>query len=180
MILPLRSLPILGILAFLALPLRADDHPGSSPDLRAGFYLMHDVCQRESQAHLVTLVKTTPKPVADYLDEISRAADDTLKVLRRLRQGDSSLRDAPNPLPPFEEATRAGIRADKQHEILFGTKGPAYVHAILLDQIEGANYVMHMAKVWSERDPDADRAATMRKVSARWQALRDEGTRLAF
>ncbi len=73
---------------------------------------------------------------------------------------------------------RASIKADKQHTLLFGSKGDAFALHLLFAQIEGTNYISHLAKVWAERDPDADRDATMRHMSARWLALREEGFRL--
>jgi hypothetical protein len=162
----------------VALP--AEVKPGSTADLQDGFFLLHDVCQKESQVSLITLVKTTPPDMASYVKRMAAEAKESVATLDRLSDGDRSLRDVRNPLPPFEEATRASIRADKQHQLLFGTKGPDFARTLLLTQIEAANYIIHLSKVWSERDPNADRAATMQKMSRHWQTLQDEGYRLLY
>jgi hypothetical protein len=175
----LRGLLAAGVFAGGCLFGKADDFAGSPPDLRAGFFLMHDVAHEETQVDIMNLIKTTPPDVGAYLKKVSEAAADTVHILDRFQNNDSSLQADHNPLPPFEIAVRAGIHADKEHELLFGTKGPGYVKAILLAQIEAANYLTHLAKSWAERDHDADRAATMRKVSARWEKLREEGVRLS-
>jgi hypothetical protein len=172
-----RGLCVLAALGFsLSMPARAAS--GSEHDLRVGFYLLHDVCNKETQVHLITLIKTTPARETDYVGRISRLADGTLAIVTRLEEGDSSLAMEDNPLPTFEQKVRSSIRADKQHQLLFGTSGPDFARALLVTQIEAANYILHIARNLAEEDTDADRAATLRKVSSRWLAIRNEGFRL--
>jgi hypothetical protein len=162
----------------LVLPVSAKPSAGSAEDLRDGFYLLHEVCHEETQVSLITLIKTTPPNVTDYVKRISSLAKESEATLDRLRDHDSSLRDAEDPLPPFERATRSSIRADKQHLLLFGSKGSTFAKRLIFTQIEASNYILHLSKVWADRDPDADRAATLRKMSAQWLKIREEGFRL--
>lgn len=160
------------------LPLQAATQPGSSADLRPGFFLLHEVCHEESQVHLIALVKTTPPDVVDFVDRVSKLADQSLATLDRLSAHDGSLRDTTDPLPSFERATRTSIRADKQHLLLWQSKGATFTRRLLFTQVEAANYIGHLTKVWAERDPDKDRDATMNRLSTRWFAMRQEAFRM--
>ena len=76
-------------------------------------------------------------------------------------------------LPQFEEDTRESIQGDKEHLLLFGTSGSAFVRAILVTQIEAGTYGMNLAKVLADAEPDTHRAAVVRKIGNRWEKLRD-------
>jgi hypothetical protein len=160
------------------LPVAADPVPVSAADLRVGFYLLHDVCQQETQVDMLAIIKTTPPDVAAYVKRISHVADDTLATIEGLEKADPSLKIDRNPLPLFEQTVRSDIRADKQHQLLFGTSGPHFARALLVAQIEAAAYILHMAEVLAREDKDAGRAATLQKISTQWLALRTEGFRL--
>jgi len=163
------------LMGFLLLGSSLPGKAAPPSNLQVGFYLLHDVCHEESQVHLITMVKTTPGDLTDYVNHISRTADQTLAVIERLEKDDPSLRLDNNPLPPFEQEVRGSIRADKQHQLLFGVSGPSFTRALLLTQIEATNYILHIAKVLAGEDTDADRAHTLRKISGRWLTLRDRG-----
>jgi hypothetical protein len=163
------------LLAGLACPVRAAAPAGSETNLRDGFFLLQDVCQRESKVHWISWIKTTPPGIVDYAKEISSAADDTLATMTRLEKGDSSLVPGANPLPPIEQEVRAGIREDKQHALLFGTSGSDYVRALLIDQIEASTYIMHLAQAMGHEAPDADQAKALLGISNRWTKIRQEG-----
>ena len=172
------GLSALVALAMLAGPARGDTAPGSTQDLRAGFFLLHQVCDQESQVDMLNIIKTTPPEVADYVKRVSGLAKESVATLDRFADHDSSLQDAANPLPPFEQATRQNIQDEKQHQLLFGTKGNTYARRLLFSQIQAANYIVNLSKTWAERDPNADRDAAMRKISERWAKIRDEGFRM--
>jgi hypothetical protein len=172
------GLPVPIALALLICPTRGDTTPGSTQDLRAGFFLLHQVCHQESQVDMLNIIKTTPPEVADYVKHVSGVAKESLATLDRFSDHDSSLQDTTDPLPPFEQATRKNIQDEKEHSLLFGTKGATYARRLLFSQVQAANYIVNLAQTWAERDPDADRAASMRKISARWTKIRDEGFRL--
>ncbi len=151
---------------------------GAESNLRDGFFLLQDVSQREAWVGLITFVKTSPPELADYAKKISVAADQTLAVVDRAEKADSSVQGDSNPLPAIERDARQSIREDKQDQLLFGTKGPAFARAFLLAQIEAATYITHLAKVMAAEDPNAARARALQKISDRWLQLRNEGFRL--
>jgi hypothetical protein len=165
-------------LVTLACPARADTDSGSKQDLRAGFFLLHQVCDQESQVDMLNIIKTTPPDVGDYVKRVSGLAKESLATLDRFADHDSSLEDTTNPLPVFEQAARKNIEAEKEHQLLFGTKGNLYARRLLFSQVQAATYIVNLSKTWTERDPDADRAAAMRKMSAQWTKIREEGFRL--
>jgi len=172
---------LLALIALAALnyPARGDTTaPGSRQDLRAGFFLLHQVCDQESQVDMLNIIKTTPPEVGDYVKRVSGLAKETLATLDRFADHDSSLQDTTDPLPPFEQATRKNIEAEKEHSLLFGTKGKTYARRLLFSQIQAATYIVNLSQTWSERDPDADRDVTMRRMSERWAKIREEGFRL--
>jgi len=166
------------VLAALSGPARGDTAPGSTQDLRAGFFLLHKVCDQESQVDLLNIVKTTPPEVGDYVKRVSGLAKESLATLDRFADHDSSLQKTTDPLPPFEQATRKNIEAQKEHSLLFGSKGGTYARRLLFSQVQAANYIVNLSQTWAERDPNADREATMRKMCARWTKIREEGFRL--
>jgi hypothetical protein len=165
-------------LAILACPALGDTAPGSTQDLRAGFFLLHQVCDQESQVDLLNIIKTTPPEVGDYVKRVSNLAKESLATLDRFADHDSSLQDTTDPLPPFEQATRQNIQDEKQHQLLFGTKGGTYARRLLFSQVQAAAYIVNLSKTWAERDPNARRDAAMQKMSARWTKIREEGFRL--
>jgi hypothetical protein len=169
-----------GLLALIALasPVRGDTASGSTQDLRAGFFLLHQVCHQESQVDILNIIKTTPPEVADYVKRVSGLAKESLATLDRFANHDSSLQNTTDPLPLFEQATRKNIQDEKEHSLLFGTKGGTYARRLLFAQVQAANYIANLAQTWAERDPDADRDAAMRKMSGRWTKIREEGFRL--
>jgi hypothetical protein len=159
-------------------PARADTAPGSKDDLRAGFFLLHKVCDQESQVDMLNIIKTTPPEVADYVKRVSALAKQSTATLERFADHDFSLQDTTNPLPAFEQAARLNIQDEKQHQLLFGTKGKTYARRLLFSQIQAATYIVNLSKAWAERDPDAGRDEAMRKMSAQWAKIREEGFRL--
>ena len=156
----------------LAAPVRASD---SGKDMRDGFFLLHDVCHEESQVHFITIMKTTPPWLVDYVTRISKLADDTLDILDEMEDHDPSLKSDDSPLPPFERAVRASIRDQKRHDLLFGTKDAAFSRALILTQLDASNYIANMAKVLAADDQDDARARKLDKISSHWAAIRSEG-----
>ena len=147
------------------------------PQIQDGFFLLQDTCEREKQLHLLPFLKTTPPDIARYLDEISSAANSTIVTLNRLKSGDHSLDRESNPLPIVEQQVRTSFTKAAQEKVLFGTKGPDYVRALLVDQLQETIYIGNLAKVMSEDDKDADRADSFRALATKWFEIRDEGYR---
>jgi hypothetical protein len=158
--------------------LLAEPNVSTQRDLQVGFFLLHEVCHEESPLHFITLVKTTPKEVADFLGRISREADASVETIDAMEARDKSLVIEKNPLPDMELSVRKSIREDKQHQLLFGTSGPAFARALIVTQIEASNYIAHLSKVLAEEDPSPGRAKSLRDLSAKWLSLRDEAYRL--
>jgi hypothetical protein len=146
--------------------------------LTNGYGLLHHLCEQEEPLDMILIVKTAPKDVADFAHEVSRAAHANAALLEDLQDHDKSLRFDQPGLPQFEEDTRTSIRADKQHMLLFGTTNAAFARALLVTQIEAGTYGMNLAKVLADAEPDARRAAVVRKVSASFEKIRDKAYRL--
>jgi hypothetical protein len=174
----MKSLPGVTVAAFLLLlaPLRADDH--GQHYLNNGYSLLHDLCDQEKQLDMILIVKTTPKDVADFAHEVSKAAKENLDLLEDLQDHDKAIRFDQGGLPQFEIDTRAAIKADKQHRLLFGTTDSAFARTLLVSQIEAGTYGANLAKVLADTEPNAHRAAVLQKISARWGKLRDKAYRL--
>jgi hypothetical protein len=166
-----------GCLAVLLLvaPVRADD---SQAYLNNGYSLLHNLCDQEKSVELILVVKTTPKDVADFAHEVSKSAGNDLDLLDDLRDHDKAIRFDRGGLPQFELDTRASIKADKQHMLLFGTTNSAFARALLVTQIEAGSYGMNLAKVLAGAEPNPHRAAVLQKISSRWEKLRDKAYRL--
>ena len=160
-----------GLALCLANTLRADDHDARY--ITNGYSLLYKLCDQEKPVDMILIVKTTPKEIADYLHEVSKSAKEDLSLLDDLHDRDHAVRFNDPGLPQFEEDTRDSIRDDKQHLLLFGTKDSAFVRALLITQIEAGTYGMNLAKVLADAEPNAKRAAVVRKISQRWEKIRD-------
>jgi len=162
---------MLAALALLALPLRAADD--EAVYRTNGYSLLYQLCNQEKPVDMILIVKTTPKEIADYLHQVSASAREDVAWLDELREHDKTLRFNQGGLPPFEQDTRGSIQDDKEHLLLFGSKGNAFVRALLVTQIEAGTYGMNLAKVLAKSEPDEKRAAVVRKIGDRWEKLRD-------
>jgi hypothetical protein len=161
----------LAALAVLVPSARADDTHARY--LTNGYSLLHKLCDQEKQVDMILMVKTTPKEIADYLHQVSASAKQDESWLDQLQDQDKSLNFEDDGLPRFEKDTRSSIQDDKEHLLLFGTSNSAFVRAFLVSQIEAGTYGMNLAKVLADAEPDAHRAGVVRKISARWEKLRD-------
>jgi hypothetical protein len=161
----------LAILLSLVLPLRADDDQAAY--LTNGYSLLHGLCGQEGQLDMILIVKTTPPEIADYLHQVSASAKQDTKWLDELQDHDKDLIFGRTGLPPFEKDTRASIQDDKEHMLLFGTSGSAFVRALLVSQTEAGTYGMNLAKVLAAAEPNEQRAAVVRKIGKRWKKIRD-------
>ncbi len=146
--------------------------------LTNGYSLLRHLCEQEKPLDLILTVKTTPKDVADFAHEVSRTVKVDADLLDDLQEHDKSLRFDQPGLPAFEKDTRASIRADKQHMLLFGTTNASFARALLVAQTEAGTYGMNIAKVLADAEPDAHRAAVVRKVGASFEKIRDKAYRL--
>lgn len=146
--------------------------------LNGGYYLLHHLCENESNLPLLLAVKHAPPDIVDYADKISKTAKESLIVLNRMQEGDRHLKFDKNPLPSIEQDVRESIHDDKQHQLLFGTTGSEFVHALLVSQVEASTYALNLAKVLADQEKDSDRVAMLQRISAKWLALRDESYHL--
>jgi hypothetical protein len=162
---------MLAAVVFLALPLRAADDGAAYRT--NGYSLLYKLCDQEKPVDMILIVKTTPKEIADYLHQVSASARQDVAWLDDLQEHDKGLTFDQSGLPPFEEATRASIQDSKEHLLLFGSSGSAFVRALLVTQIEAGTYATNLAKVLANSEPDEKRAAVVRKIGARWEKLRD-------
>ena len=166
----LRCTALLALVA-ATLPLHADDH--GTHYRTNGYSLLYKLCEQERPLDLILMVKTTPKEIADYLHTVSASAKDDVNMLDQLKEHDKALNFDDRGLPQFEEDTRASIKADKQHMLLFGTKDNAFARALLETQIEAGTYGMNLAKVLIATEPNAHRADVVRKIGDHWEKSRD-------
>ena len=174
-----RVLPLSFLLLGAATPaVYASQGSGPEVEVRDGFFLVLDTCTREQKLHFLPIVKTTPPEVSDYLKQISVAADETIKTIHHLQETDGSLRTEKSPLPVIEQKARKLFIGAAQQNVIFGTKGPDYVRALLVDQIQESVYIGSVARVTSDADTDTDRAKTVSKIANRWLKLRDRGYHL--
>jgi hypothetical protein len=162
---------MLAALVLLALPLRAADD--EAVYRTNGYSLLYKLCNQEKPVDMILIVKTTPKEIVDYLHQVSASARQDAAWLDELREHDKALTFDQPGLPPFEQDTRGSIQDDKEHLLLFGSKGSAFVRALLVTQIEAGTYGMNLAKVLAASEPVEKRAAVVRKIGDRWEKLRD-------
>jgi hypothetical protein len=176
----MKSLLLAAVTGALLLAPRLGSADESQRDLNNGYSLMHHLCEQEKQVDLILIVKTTPKPVADFAHEVSKNAGDYLAILDHMAADDPAIHfDVPG-LPPIETETRASIKSDKQHTLLFGTTGSNFAKALLVTQIEAGTYGMNMCKVLADEEPNGHRATQLRRISDGWEKLRNKAYALLY
>ena len=118
---------------------RADEAAGYHKNLNGGYFLLHKLYRDDSQVPLLLDLKTAPPEIKNFADKISRTAKEGLATLDRMRAADAKMDWDKNPLPKIEQDVRDSIQGEKQHQLLFGTKGPDFVRALLVSQSEATN-----------------------------------------
>jgi hypothetical protein len=136
-------------------------------DRNGGYYLLHDLLDQEADVDKIMLVKNAPPEIGHFTKTISALASESLATLDKLKSQDSTLNFDKNPLPAIEIEVRKSITDDKEHQLLFGTKGPAFVRALLVSQIQAGNYAKHLAKVLAQHESGDTRAA-LEKMADQW------------
>jgi hypothetical protein len=165
-----------GVLA--AVPARGDDTISLQAKLNGGYFLFHHLASDESQVPLLMIVKHVSPGIKEFADDIGKEAKKSLVVLDRFQADDAAIRFDRDPLPQIELDTRASIKADKQHQLLFGTSDSEFARAFLVSQIEASSYGIHLSKVLGEQETSPARAEKLRRLSAEWMALRDHAFQL--
>ena len=157
-----------GLVACSGISSAADNALSAEQQKRnGGYYLLHDLLGQESNVDKIMLAKDAPEEIGRYTKTISALADESLATLDKLQAEDRTMRFDKNPLPDIEIEVRSSIKDDKQHQLLFGTKGPAFVRALLVSQIDAADYAKHLAKVLAQHE-SGDTRTTLEKMSEKW------------
>ena len=153
----------------------AGDAPDSSRQAKLddGYSLLYKLMNDEKQVELILMVKTTPPKVGAFIKRISEQARDDVDLLDRFHTHDPHLRFDKVSLPQVELDVRASIRAEKQHNLLYGQTGDDFARYLLITQIEASSYASNLAKVLAATDPNAARVRALSKMAARWGTIRD-------
>ena len=142
--------------------------------LNDGYFLLYQLADNEDQLPLLFTVKHAPPELVDYAKQISRMAKETMADIERMQDKDHAIKFDHNPLPAMEQDTRASIKGDKQHQLLFGTTDAEFVRALLVSQIEASTYATNLAKVLADQETNPDRVKTLQHISAKWMKLRNQ------
>ena len=171
-------LSIFMMLVVALVPVGADEGQRASTGLNGGYYLLHHLAKDESNVPMLMMVKHAPRDITQFSDDIGKVAKKSLAALDRFQDNDSSLRVDENPLPAIEQSVRDSIKADKQHQLLFGTSDTEFVRAFLVSQIEATTYAVHLNKVMADQETNPARAKTLRNLSNDWGLTRARAYRL--
>jgi hypothetical protein len=157
---------------------RADDASKQQAKFNGGYFLLHQLGNDEAQVPLLLDVKHAPAEITTFADKISKVGKKTVASLEHLQETDHAIQLDRNPLPSIERDTRDSIKADKQHQLLFGTTDSEFVRAFLVSQIEASTYALNLSKVLAEQETDQGRIKTLQHLSAQWLDLRNEAFRI--
>jgi hypothetical protein len=153
---------------------RANDASDHRAYLNGGYFLLHHVASDEDQVPLLLDMKHSAPEVISYADRISQTAKETMAAIESLQVKHPALHFDKNPLPDVEQDVRDSIQADKQHQLLFGTKNAEFIRAFLISQIEASTYALNLAKVLAEGEKNPATIRTLQHLSAQWLQRRDE------
>jgi hypothetical protein len=152
----------------------ADQVPDAEQkDRNGGYYLLHNLLHDEADVDKIMLIKNASPEIGRFTKEVSALANDSLATLDSLQDKDPAIHFGDNPLPPIEQAVRDSIKGDKQHQLLFGTKGAAFVRALLVSQIEASMYAKHLATVLADREKNDHARHALEKMSGQWSRMAD-------
>jgi hypothetical protein len=155
--------------------LLATDQASSEMQARnGGYYLLHHLLGQEADVDKVMLVKNGPPEIGRFTKSISALANEDLDKLDALQAKDKTLNFDENPLPAIENDVRGSIEGDKQHQLLFGTTGSAFVRALVVSQIEASMYAKHIAKVLADRAKSPRAQKALEKISEQWAHINDQ------
>jgi hypothetical protein len=156
----------------------AGEENGAKAKLNGGYYLLHKLGSDEAKLPLLLDVKHAPPEIVTYADTMSKTGKATDAAIEEMHDRSPSIQFDKNPLPEIEQDVRDSIKADKQHQLLFGTSNSEFVRALLIAQIEASTYGTNLCKVLADQESSPERAATLRKLGARWLGRRDEAFRI--
>ena len=156
----------------------AAESQANQSSLNDGYSLFYHFCDQESELSLLLWVKTAPSDIIAYAKRISSTAKDDMAILNKFSASDKALRLDKTSLPAFELEVRKSMDEDRQQQLVWGSSGAAFGHAVSMTQSEATNYGQHVAKVLAEMEPDPDRARVMRGISDKWSALHAEAYKL--
>jgi hypothetical protein len=156
----------------------AEDQENHVAKLNGGYFLIHHLCDDEAKVPLLLDIKHAPPQLVSFADEVSRRAKKNLDALDQFQASDPAIRFDQNPLPAIERDTRESIKADKQHDLLFGTKDTEFVRAFLVAQLEASTYAKHLNKVLSEQETSPKRSHVLQRQSAEWSTVREHARNL--
>ena len=146
--------------------------------LNGGYYLLHTLADDESDVSMLMMVKHAPPEIVKFADDITNVAKKNMATLDQFRDRDPAIRFDQNPLPAIEQNVRDSIKADKQHELLFGTSNSEFVRNFLVSQIEASSYAVHLNKVLGDQETDPARARALQNLSNDWAIARARAYRL--
>jgi hypothetical protein len=158
--------------------LHGSDASSYRDNLNAGFFLLHGLLDNEASLPILLDLKTSPKEIQDFADEISRTAKEGEAAMDKMHDADPKISWDQNPLPKFEQDVRASITGEKEHQLLFGTKGTEFVRAFLVSQSEASKYAANIAKVMAQQDKNSWHQREFSHISDRWHAIYEEDFRL--
>jgi hypothetical protein len=167
----------LNMVVVLSNPVRASDQSDRQDKLNGGYYLLHHLCDEESQLPMLAVIKTTPTEIVSYVNRIAKTANESITALDGMQDHDNAIRFDRNPLPRIERDIRESISDAKQHQLLFGTSNAAFVRALLVSQIEASNYALNIAKVLADQENDPTRVKALQNIKTKWQSIEDEAYR---
>jgi hypothetical protein len=142
--------------------------------LNGGYYLLHKLYEDEEQVPFLLDIKTAPPNVSSFADQVSKTAKAGLATLDKMRESDASINWDSNPLPAIEQEVRDSIKSEKQHQLLFGTKGPDFERAFLVSQAEASMYAENISKVLAGQDKNPDHVRDLNRMSEKWHAIYEE------
>ena len=147
--------------------------------LNDGYSQFYDFCNEESQLSLLLWFKTATPAISDYAKRISSTAKNDMALMKKLATSDGALKLDKVSLSGFEIEVRKSMADDRKQQLIWGSSGKSFSHAVEMTQSEATNYGMHVAKVLAESEPNAERARTMHHIYEEWVALHAEAYELS-
>ena len=148
----------------------------SAADLRTrnnALALLDDLLNDEKNLSKILIIKRSSDELGRLVESISKTAGKGADSLESPAKSEPGLDLKKTDLPPGETATRKAISKTKERELLH-SKDAEFEFQLLLTQVEGLNYGVHLAMVAAENEPQPARTREFLELGAQLRNLREQ------
>lgn len=138
--------------------------------LSEGYALLHTLLAQNQRVAGIFMVKGASEDLRRLIQDIATASADGRKQIEAFAEADPALSIEGASLPLIEVETRSAIEKTVSSELL-GSAGDELERRLAVEQIKATRYASHLAASIAAIDTDAQRAAFLDELNARFETF---------